>query len=195
MTAQDVDKIIPFPGARRAPGPVQGTGGERVNGTTTASTSARWELVAPLLGWGGTALAAVAAPSPESPDKAVFYAGTTAGCYRSDDGGVTWAARNDGLTSPYIQALVASPHFSKDRTLFAGTLGSGVMRSTNGGETWGPVEFWQGAPAVTALAVSPAFPEEGTILAGTQSDGIYRSTNGGRTWSSANFGINDLSIL
>ncbi|MGH2354954.1 MAG: WD40/YVTN/BNR-like repeat-containing protein, partial [Chloroflexota bacterium] len=101
----------------------------------------------------------------------------------------------DGLTSPYIQALVASPHFPKDRTLFAGTLGSGVMRSTNGGETWGPVEFWQGAQAVTALAVSPEFPEEGTLLAGTQSDGVYRSTNGGRTWSQANFGINDLSIL
>ncbi len=185
MTASNVDKIIPFPGARSR-------GGDRQGGSPPASASGRWEVVTPLLGWGGTVLALAA---PQGPDGPVFYAGATAGCFRSSDGGQTWQAMNDGLTSPYIQALVASPRFARDRTLFAGTLGSGVMRSTNGGETWGPVEFWQGAQAVTALALSPEFPEEGTVLAGTQSEGVYRSTNGGRTWSPANFGINDLSIL
>ncbi|MGI8424484.1 MAG: hypothetical protein ACR2NO_10305 [Chloroflexota bacterium] len=145
-----------------------------------------------MLGWGGTVLA-LAAPATEGDQ--IFFAGTTAGCFRSDDLGETWQPANDGLTSPYIQALVASPRFAKDRTLFAGTLGSGVMRSTNGGEAWMPVEFWQGAPAVTAIALSPRYPDEGTILAGTQSDGVYRSTNGGRTWSAANFGLNDLSVL
>ena len=186
MTALDGDKIIPFPGAR-------GRAGERKEtGLPAAPRAGRWEIITPLLGWGGTVLA-LAAPATEAGP--VFYAGTTAGCFRSDDLGKTWAPANDGLTSPYIQALVASPRFAKDRTLFAGTLGSGVMRSTNGGETWAPVEFWQGAPAVTALAISPGFPEEGTILAGTQGEGVYRSTNGGRTWSTANFGITDLSIL
>lgn len=186
MTASDADKIIQFPGARvRA--------GERRRGRAPARPAlGRWERVTPLLGWGGTVLALV---GPETSSGPIFYAGTTAGCFISGDLGQTWEPRNDGLTSPYIQALVASPRFARDRTLFAGTLGSGVMRSTNGGETWGPVEFWQGAQAVTALAVSPGFPEEGTILAGTQADGLYRSTNGGRTWSQANFGIGDLSIL
>jgi photosystem II stability/assembly factor-like uncharacterized protein len=199
MTASDVDKIIPFPGGRgrggdRAAGATGAAGTRRGQGDGAADAGAagRWDVVTPLLGWGGTVLALVA---PESADGPVFYAGATAGCFRSADGGKTWQAMNDGLTSPYIQALVASPRFAKDRTLFAGTLGSGVMRSTNGGETWGPVEFWQGAQAVTALAISPEFPEEGTILAGTQSEGIYRSTNGGRTWSPANFGVNDLSVL
>jgi photosystem II stability/assembly factor-like uncharacterized protein len=181
MTASDVDKIIPFPGTR----------GARAKGGG-APAGDRWEVVTPILGWGGTVLALAA---PDVPDRPLFYAGTTAGCFRSTDLGHSWVPMNDGLTSPYIQALVPSPRFAKDRTLFAGTLGSGVMRSSNGGETWVPVEFWQGAPAVTAVAVSPGFPEEGTILAGTQNDGVYRSTNGGRSWSTANFGINDLSIL
>lgn len=182
MTTSDVDNIIPFSRAQQRGG----------RGAATPQRDERWELVTPLLGWGGTVLALAA---PQGPDGTVFYAGTTAGCFRSTDAGASWTPVNDGLTSPYIQALVASPHFSKDRTLFAGTLGSGVMRTTNGGETWLPVEFWQGAPAVTAVVVSPGYPEEGTILAGTQSDGVYRSTNGGRTWSSANFGLNDLSVL
>ena len=183
MTASGTgDNIIQFPGTR----------GGRGDGKATQAPGGRWEVVAPLLGWGGTVLALVAPPVDGDP---VFYAGTTAGCFRSDDLGRTWVAVNDGLTSPYIQSLAASPAFKKDRTLYAGTLGSGVMRTTNGGETWGPVEFWGGAPAVTAIALSPRFPDEGTILAGTQSDGVYRSTNGGRTWSAANFGLNDLSIL
>lgn len=177
------DNIIPFPSSEER----QGSGRR-----TALAAGARWEIVTPLLGWGGTVLALAA---PLGVDGTVYFAGTTAGCFRSNDHGKTWTAANDGLTSPYIQALTASPHFEKDRTLFAGTLGSGVMRSTNGGDSWVPVEFWQGAPAVTAVALSPGYPEEGTILAGTQSDGVYRSTNGGRTWSPANFGLNDLSIL
>jgi photosystem II stability/assembly factor-like uncharacterized protein len=187
MTTQD--NIIQFPAGRER-------AGRRSAGADGAQGGAggRWETVTPLLGWGGTVLALVAPDTGTSGDP-VFYAGTTAGCFRSQDRGQTWQPMNDGLTSPYIQALAASPRFAKDRTLFAGTLGSGVMRSTNGGETWLPVEFWQGAPAVTAIALSSGYPEEGTILAGTQSDGVYRSTNGGRTWSSANFGLDDLSIL
>jgi photosystem II stability/assembly factor-like uncharacterized protein len=181
---QDVDNIIPFPGTRG-----QSAGKNSVDGSATVG---HWEQVTPLLGWGGTVLA-LAAPTLDG--KPLFVAGTTAGCFLSTDLGKTWRPSNDGLTSPYIQALVASPNFAKDKTLFAGTLGSGVMRSTNAGSTWSPVEFWQGAPAVTSIAVSSGYPEEGTILAGTQSDGVYRSTNGGRTWSAANFGLNDLSVL
>ena len=186
LTTSDVDNIIPFPGARERAGG-RGRGGRQSDGS-----EGRWEVVTPLLGWGGTVLALAA---PDTGGEPVFFAGTTAGCFRSTDLGKTWAPANDGLTSPYIQALATSPRYAKDRTLFAGTLGSGVMRSTNGGETWMPVEFWQGAPAVTAIAVSVGYPEEGAILAGTQSDGVYRSTNGGRTWSTANFGLNDLSVL
>ncbi len=185
MTASDVDKIIPFPRARSR-------AGDRKGPARPTEATGRWQVITPLLGWGGTVLALAA---PDGDGGAVFYAGSTAGCFRSVDRGTTWEPVNDGLTSPYIQALVASPRFARDRTLFAGTLGSGVMRTTNGGETWGPVDFWQGAQAVTALALSPDFPEEGTILAGTQSEGVYRSTNGGRTWSPANFGINDLSVM
>ena len=125
MTALDSDKIIPFPGGRGR----TGTEGRSQGGQTAVNTG-RWRVVTPILGWGGTVLAVAAPASPAGP---LFYAGTTAGCFRSNDLGKTWEPFNDGLTSPYIQALVASPRFDKDRTLFAGTLGSGVMRSSNGG--------------------------------------------------------------
>jgi len=89
MTAQDVDKIIPFPAGRRE-------AGERRRGNAPLATENRWEIVAPLLGWGGTVLAVLALPDPKSPAQTLFYAGTTAGCYVSADGGKTWSARNKG---------------------------------------------------------------------------------------------------
>jgi hypothetical protein len=107
MTASDVDKIIPFPGARGRPGDRGGegraastAGRARGGGESGAVSTARWEIVTPLLGWGGTVLALAAPEGPEGPEGPVFYAGATAGCFRSTDGGKTWQAANDGLTSP-----------------------------------------------------------------------------------------------
>ena len=182
MSASDSDKIIAFPFSR-----VTG-----VNPTPSVSASPKWELIGPVCGWGGTVLALIAVTTPAGEH---LYAGTTAGCFLSTDHGATWEARNFGLTSPYIQTLVASPQFARDHTLFAGTLGSGVMRSTNGGMTWQPIDFWQGPTAVTAITLSTEGSGETIVLAGTATGGIFRSSNGGRTFSSSNFGLGDLGVL
>jgi hypothetical protein len=181
----DPSKIVMFPGAFEqgsAPSPA----------SADAALDGRWELIGPILGWGGTVLALVHA---DGDSQSVTFAGTTAGCFASTDGGFTWEPRNSGLTSPYVQALAMSPTFAKDRTLYAGTLGSGVMRSTNGGLTWGAVDFWQGPVAVTAVAVAIDGANDMVVLAGTASGGIFRSSNGGRTFSASNFGLSDLAIL
>jgi photosystem II stability/assembly factor-like uncharacterized protein len=52
------------------------------------------------------------------------YAGTTAGVYRSLDGG-NWTPMNDGLTSPVVNRLVLERRNSG--TLYAGTSGGGVF--------------------------------------------------------------------
>jgi len=54
--------------------------------------------------------------------------------HRSEDGGGTWRAINNGLASLNIRSLVQSPLDAK--SLFVGTNGSGLYRSTDGGETW-----------------------------------------------------------
>ena len=181
----DPSKIVLFPGAfDRGGAPAPSAAGAPLDG--------RWELVGPVLGWGGTVLAVVCVDGPDGP---VAFAGTTAGCFASTDGGATWEPRNVGLTSPYVQALAASPTFARDQTLYAGTLGSGVMRSTNGGITWGAIDFWQGPVAVTSVAVAIDAANDTVVLAGTASGGIFRSSNGGRTFSASNFGLGDLAIL
>ncbi len=181
----DPTKIVQFPGAfskGQSPAPVE----------AGAPLEGRWELVGPVLGWGGTVLALVTTTGPTGD---TVLAGTTAGIFASTDAGATWEPRNSGLTSPYVQALIASPTFAKDRTIFAGTLGSGVMRSTNGGQTWLAVDFWQGPTAVTSIAVAVDGANDMVVLAGTASGGVYRSSNAGRTFSASNFGLGDLAIL
>lgn len=181
----DPSKIVLFPGAFDQ-------GGSPSPSNVGAPLDGRWELIGPVLGWGGTVLALAHVDGPEGQ---FTFAGTTAGCFASRDGGATWEPRNAGLTSPYVQALAASPNYSKDRTLFAGTLGSGVMRSTNGGLTWGAVDFWQGPVAVTSVAVAIDAANDTVLLAGTAAGGIFRSSNGGRTFSASNFGLGDLAVL
>ncbi|MDE2992625.1 MAG: hypothetical protein OXU67_01980, partial [Chloroflexota bacterium] len=155
----------------------------------------RWDLVSPAGGWGGTVLA-LSTPAPLAEDETQpLFAGTTSGCFISLDNGQTWEPQNEGLSSPYVQAITVSPQYDREPTVFAGSLGGGVMRSRDGGYTWARMEFWQAAAPVTAIALSPRFPSDGTILAATQYEGIQRSTNAGNTWSTANFGLADLSIM
>lgn len=55
----------------------------------------------------------------------VVWAGTAgSGVYRSQDGGVTWAAINDGLANLYVNALVFD---TLGTTLYAATEGNGVF--------------------------------------------------------------------
>lgn len=184
----DPSKVVMFPGTFDAGGGVHSGSSDNAE----SSMMGRWELVGPVLGWGGTVLAIV---HVDGPSGSVAFAGTTAGCFASTDGGSTWEPRNAGLTSPYVQALAVSPDYAKDRTLYAGTLGSGVMRSTNGGLTWRAIDFWQGPVAVTSIAVAIDAANDMVILAGTASGGVFRSSNGGRTFSASNFGLGDFAVL
>ena len=53
------------------------------------------------------------------------------------DGGKTWKASHQGLTTLNVRTIVRSPHDSQ--TLYAGTNGSGLYCSANGGASWAPV--------------------------------------------------------
>ena len=74
-----------------------------------------------------------------------LFAGTSAGIFRSSDGGATWAA--SGLEGLNIQTFAV--HGS---SVFAGTSGNGVSFSTDGGESWTAIN--NGLTATTLYASS-----------------------------------------
>ncbi|NOY81240.1 MAG: hypothetical protein GXP31_09575 [Kiritimatiellaeota bacterium] len=126
------------------------------------------------------------------------------GVYRSDDGGATWASRNNGLpqqvappgdawqkTCNYIRIAV-DPR-DPDRVYVGANSwwGAGLYRSDDGGRNWklctrrretpntdpGWITFW--GIAVKCLAVSPLHPD--TVVFG-DSGRVLRSDDAGRHW-------------
>src|SRR5258708_977931 len=64
----------------------------------------------------------------------VILAGTEIGIQRSDDGGQSWRAVNDGLTSLHVRWLAYHPDISDCE--FAGTEPTGIFLSRDGAEHW-----------------------------------------------------------
>ena len=127
------------------------------------------------------------------------------GVYRSDDGGLTWKPRCNGLssrvgksaeptqmTSNYMQ-IVVDPR--DDNVVYVGDFAwvtAGLWKTTNGGQSWehvtdhysdqknmdyGWIKQW--GPSVECLAISPARPDR--LIFGT-SGHVFLSDNAGRSW-------------
>lgn len=115
-------------------------------------------------------------------DASVVFAGTEAdGVYRSNDGGVTWAAVNAGLLDLTVLDIAFSPAFTEDGTGFVATT-SGLYRTRNGGKAWRELDLGFDEPAVQCLAVSLTFNADGLVLAGTEEHGLLRSDDAGASW-------------
>lgn len=109
------------------------------------------------------------------------------GILKSTDGGTTWAAINNGITSLYTGSLRMHP--SNPRILFAaagnnacsggreGNQLGGLFRTTDAGATWTKVIS---RDIMTTVNFAPSNPE--IVYAGSAS-AFYRSTDGGLTWS------------
>ncbi len=95
----------------------------------------------------------------------MVYAGTSAGVFRSADGGDTWLPTRLSLVAT---ALVVDPGSSA--SVFAGT-SEGVFRTQDAGEHWGPMNFGLSNLSVTSLAIDVS---TGTIHAGTQA-GVFEA--------------------
>ncbi len=118
---------------------------------------------------------------PGNPDR-VFAASGTAGCYRSDDGGDTWASA--GAELRFVYCLTATP--GPPAVLYAGTYGA-VSKSTDWGNSWTRISD----ASAPALAISPA---EKVIIAATRQvgengGGIFKSLDGGQTWENTTDGL------
>jgi photosystem II stability/assembly factor-like uncharacterized protein len=127
------------------------------------------------------------------------------GVYRSDDGGLTWQARNAGLPtqvgkrneSPYMTSnckeIVVDPRDAD--VVYVGDrawVSAGVYKSVDGGRHWtrATVHWGQGlnmdygwlrqwGPSVECLAICPAAPHR---LAFGTSGHVFVTENAGRSW-------------
>ena len=142
---------------------------------------------------------------PANPQR-IFIAISAAGAFRTDDGGVTWTAINQGLRSEYIPDPNAEVghcvhrialHPSRPQTLFMQKHWD-VMRSDNAGDSWHevsgnlPTDF--GFPILVhahepeTIYVVPIksdqmhFPPEGKLR-------VYRSRSGGNEWEALTNGL------
>ncbi|MBI3538623.1 MAG: hypothetical protein HY070_13835 [Chloroflexi bacterium] len=69
---------------------------------------------------------------PRNP-KNVFAAGI-AGVFRSNDAGLNWESKSNGLENAAIVALAQNP--TKPDTLFASTENGKIFRSDDGAQSW-----------------------------------------------------------
>lgn len=116
--------------------------------------------------------------SPDRPNRIII--GTQSGVFVSQDAGVTWTARNQGLHRLPVRAICLDP--SAPDTLFVSTQERDyevsdygiVYRSTDEGETWS-IAF--GEVCLTGVAVDPFHP--GRIAATSWYSGVFISESNG----------------
>ncbi|MCP3994390.1 MAG: hypothetical protein GY722_04890 [bacterium] len=115
---------------------------------------------------------------PQSPS--TLYAGTFGvpdGVFKSQNGGQSWGAANQGLNATDVRSLAVDP--VQSLTLYAGSMRSGMFKSMDGGESWSAAN--EGLPAVQfrELVTDPVDPANVYAAA----DRVYRSTDGGQSWT------------
>jgi photosystem II stability/assembly factor-like uncharacterized protein len=107
-----------------------------------------------------------------------LLAATRAGVSLSTDKGLTWRARQRGLTGLHIASLAIDTQ-SPPR-LYAGTLKAGLFKTLDRGESWRPL-----TPLDDALVFERPLeiaPDDPQTLYTTASAVVVRSTTGGLRW-------------
>jgi photosystem II stability/assembly factor-like uncharacterized protein len=152
------------------------TAGSAIRKSVDGGTT--WSDVLTIAGGGALALAV---------DPSVVFVDSTAGTYRSSDGGATWTVVHPGescSTPNLIAVSPADPHV-------VWRLGCrGLERSTNGGASW--------SFAATGLSdirgVVPDAGDPSAAVLWSASHGLQRTADGGATWHNLNDGLTTLAI-
>ncbi|HEX2269374.1 MAG TPA: carboxypeptidase regulatory-like domain-containing protein, partial [Pyrinomonadaceae bacterium] len=135
--------------------------------------------------FGGTSVTALVI-DPAQPS--TVYAGSANGVFKSTNGGRTWAAINNGLTSRSVITLVIDP--LTPSTLYAVVSGSnstrGIYKSTDGGGSWNRRVNGLIDAEPLSLAIDPVTPN--TLYVGMSfccitNTHIYKTTDGADNWS------------
>jgi len=176
-----------------------GTRWAELSGLRKHGSGSRWQP-----GAGGMGLHTILL-DPVDPQR-MFIAISAAGAFRTDDGGATWLAINQGLRSQYIPDPNAevghcvhriAQHKSRPSTLFMQKHWD-VMRTDNAGDTWHeisgnlPTDFGfvidvhahqpETIYVVPIKSDSEHFPIDGKLR-------VYRSRTGGNEWEELGNGL------
>ena len=115
-----------------------------------------------------------------------FYAGTTTGLYRSNDGGAQWNLISNGLVGS--QSDTAVNDILKDgQYLFLAVI-SGVYRSADYGANWIPVNSGFPGSAWCLVKHGPY------IFVGGSGTGVFRSSTNGDSWTESNVGLSSGNV-
>lgn len=155
-------------------------GGTAIYKSTTGSGS--WQGPYGATVFGGNKLLSMAV-SYTSTD--TLYVGsapsvTTAGVFRSVNGGVNWTNITGSLPNRYVTDLTVNPNNSKEVISTFGGFGTGhVFRSTNNGNAW--TDITGNLPDVPhqSVVMDPLYAQN--IYVGNDL-GTFVTTNGGTTW-------------
>jgi photosystem II stability/assembly factor-like uncharacterized protein len=120
-----------------------------------------------------------------------LFAGTDHGCFRSQDGGLTWKPIRSIDETIEVWSLHICPQ--DPNLMFAGTRPARLYGSRDGGQTW--VQLPLELPATTRLTALAVDPEDSdTVYVGIQVGGLLRSVDGGRRWETINEGLSDPNV-
>jgi len=129
-------------------------------------------------------------------DPDIMYARSAGrGLFKSKDRGETWAAVNNGLTTPDALAVRSVAVHPKNSSIVLrgggavvnGVLKSGLWKSTDGGKSWRlitrDIGFDGRGPATLfgeVIAFGPFDPN--VVVAGGETNGLFLSLDAGETW-------------
>jgi len=106
-----------------------------------------------------------------------IYTCTSQGVFRSDDNGVNWIQKNNGLTQLLCHGII-----STDGTIFLSTL-SGVFMSIDNADSWTAA----GMSGIDSRSICSM--QDSILFVGTQGSGIYKSIDDGQNWVAVSNGV------
>ena len=130
----------------------------------------------------GAAYVTAIALDPSKPDR--ILAATQDRLYISDDGGLVWKKRGEGLPPEIVSQLVISPN--DPSIVYALVSGRGIFASSDGGFNFAPCRHPQDA-AVLALHIDPL--GDGRLLTSARSTGVLARSEGGTDWEDRSEGL------
>ena len=119
--------------------------------------------------------------SPNYQDDQTVFAGSSAGLYKTVDGGNIWF-KLEGVDG-YIISLALSPAYAQAQTIVVSIKGEGLLRSEDGGETFTKTgEFLiENNYSIEHIAFSEHYPVDPVIYAAAE-EMVFQSLDDGDTW-------------